>query len=53
MTIPPKVVTIGTMTTGQIKSDKMKVRSHPLQDGIHDEGLNLEAIQTDGSHDPQ
>ena len=36
----------------QIRSDKTKVRLHPLWDGIHDESLDLEAIQIDGSHDP-
>jgi hypothetical protein len=40
------------MTTGQIRPDKMHVRSYPLQDGIHDTGLDLEAIQLGGSHDP-
>jgi len=29
----------------QIRSDKTKVRLHPLQDGIHNESLDLEAIQ--------
>jgi hypothetical protein len=30
----------------------MQVRSHPLRDVIYDDGLDLEAIQTDESHDP-
>ena len=40
------------MTIGQISPDKTYVRSYPLRDGIHDEGLDLEANQTGGSHDP-
>ena len=51
-TIPPKAVTTGTMTTGKIRPDKMHVRPHPLWDGIHDEGIDLKAIQTSGNHDP-
>ena len=43
-TIPPKAVTTGMMTTGQIWPDETKVRSYPLRDVIHDEGLDLEAI---------
>jgi type II restriction/modification system DNA methylase subunit YeeA len=41
-----------TEPTVQIRSDNRKVRSHPLRDGIHDEGLDLEAIQTNESHNP-
>jgi hypothetical protein len=48
----PKVVMTGTITTDQIRPDKMHVRLHPLWDGIHDEGLDLEAIQIGESHDP-
>ena len=51
-TIPPKAVMTGTMTTSQIWPEEMRVRSYPLWDGIHDEGLDLEAIQTGGIHDP-
>jgi hypothetical protein len=29
----------------------MHVRFYPLRDGIYDEGLDLGAIQTGGSHD--
>jgi len=43
-TIPPKAVMTGTMTTSQIWPEEMRVRSYPLWDGIHDEGLDLEAI---------
>ena len=43
--------TTNTEPTIQIRSDKTWVRSHPLRDGIHDESLDLEAIQTDGNHD--
>jgi hypothetical protein len=45
-------MTTGTMTIGQIQPDKTDVRSYPPQDGIHDKGLDLEATQTDESHDP-
>jgi hypothetical protein len=41
-----------TITTGQIRPDKTHVWSYPLWDGIHDEGLDLEAIQPGRSHDP-
>ena len=40
------VVTTSTKPTVQIRTDKTWVRSHPLRDGIHDESLDLEAIQT-------
>jgi hypothetical protein len=50
-TIPPKAVTTSTMTTGQIRPEKMRVRSYPLRDEIHDKGLDPEAIQTDENHD--
>jgi hypothetical protein len=30
----------------------MHVQLHPLWDRIHNEGLDLEAIQTDEGHDP-
>jgi hypothetical protein len=43
---------IGTMTTGQIWPDETSVLFYPLWDRIHDEGLDLEAIQIYGSHDP-
>jgi len=43
-TTPPKAVMFGTVPTGQIWSDKTHVRFYPLWDGIHDEGLDLEAI---------
>ena len=46
------VVTTGTEPTIQIQFDKMKVRLHPLQDGIHDERLDLKAIQIDGATTP-
>jgi len=36
----------------QIWSDNIYVWSYPLRDGIHDGGLDLEAIQVDESHDP-
>ena len=42
----------GMITTGQIRLDKMHVRSHPLWDGIHDGGLDLEATQANESRDP-
>jgi hypothetical protein len=42
----------GMMTTGQIRPDKTSVQSYLLRDEIHDEGLNLEAIQAGGNHDP-
>ena len=51
-TTPSKAVTADTMPTGQIRPDKTHVRFYPLRDGIHDEGLNLEAIQASGNHDP-
>jgi hypothetical protein len=51
-TIPPKAVMIGTMTTSQIRPDETRVRSYPLRDGIHDEGLNSKAIQAGKNHDP-
>jgi hypothetical protein len=51
-TTPPKAVMAGTVPTSQIRPDKMHVRFNPLQDGIHDKGLDLEAIQPGGSHDP-
>jgi hypothetical protein len=38
--------------TVQIRTDKTWVRSHPLWDGIHDESLDLEAIQIDGATTP-
>ena len=38
-------MTTGTITTAQIWPNKINVRSHPLQDGIHDEGLDLKATQ--------
>jgi hypothetical protein len=40
------------MMIGRIRPDEMGVRSYPLQDGIHDEGPDLEAIQASGNHDP-
>jgi hypothetical protein len=40
----------GTVPTDQIWPDKTHVRFYPLRDGIHDEGLDLEAIQTGESH---
>ena len=40
------------MTTGQIWSDETRVQSYPPQDGIHDEGLDLEVVQARGNHDP-
>jgi hypothetical protein len=43
-TTPPKAVMTDMLTTGQIRSDKMHVKLHPLRDRIHDEGLDLEAI---------
>jgi hypothetical protein len=51
-TTPPKVVMTGTITTGQIRPNKTHVQLHPLRNRIHDEGLDLEAIQTGESHDP-
>lgn len=33
-------------------TDKTHVSSYLLRDGIHDRGLDLEASQTDESHDP-
>ena len=44
-TIPPKAMTTGTTTTDQIWLNETRVRSYPLWDGIHDESLDLEAIQ--------
>jgi hypothetical protein len=38
--------------TIQIRSDKTKVRLHPLQDGIYDESLDLEAIKIGGATTP-
>jgi hypothetical protein len=32
------------MNTSQIWLDEMDIRSYPPRDGIHDEGLDLEAI---------
>ena len=40
------------ITTGQIRPDMTHVRFYSLRDGIHDEGLDLEAIRTGGGHDP-
>ena len=51
-TIPPKAVTMGTITTSQIRPDKTRVRPHPLLDEIHDEGFDLKATRTDENHDP-
>ena len=48
----PKAVMAGTVPTGQIQPDKTHVRFYPLQEGIHDEDLDQEAIWTDMSHDP-
>jgi hypothetical protein len=45
----PRVVTTGTITTGQIRPDKTHVRAHPLRDRIHDEGFDLKATQTSGA----
>jgi hypothetical protein len=36
----------------RIQTDKTHVRSHPLRDEIHDEGLNLEAFLADGAPRP-
>ena len=47
----PQVVTTGTEPTVQLWTDKTWVRSHPLWDGIHDENIDLEAIQISKSHD--
>jgi hypothetical protein len=41
------------MTAGQIRPDKIDVRSYPPRNEIHDEGLDLEADQTYKSHEPQ
>jgi hypothetical protein len=41
-----------TVPTIQMWPNKTHVRSYPPWDGIHDEGLELEAIQTGESHDP-
>jgi hypothetical protein len=41
-----------TMPTVQTWPDKTHVPSYPPRDGIHEEGLDLEANQIDGSHDP-
>ena len=46
------VVTTSTEPTIQIQFDKMKVRLHPLYDGIDDESLYLEAIQIGGATTP-
>jgi hypothetical protein len=45
-------VTTGMDPTVQIQSDKTKVRLHPLQDGIHDESLDLEAVKIGGATAP-
>jgi hypothetical protein len=45
-------VMTGMEPTVQIQSDKTKVRLHPLQDGIHDESLDLEAIKIGGATAP-
>jgi len=41
-----------TVPTSQIGPDKTHVRFYPLWDGIHDEGLDLEAIYTGGATTP-
>ena len=46
----PKAMTIDTMTTNQIRPNRMHVWFNPLYDGIHDQGLDLEAIRTGRSH---
>ena len=52
---PPIVIKkyqhIAQRPTVQIGTYETHVRFYPLWDGIHDEGLHLEAIQTDESHD--
>jgi hypothetical protein len=40
-----------TMPIVQTWPNKMHVPSYPPWDGIHKEGLDLEANQIDGSHD--
>ena len=50
--MPHKAMMTGMMTTSQILPDETRVRSYPLRDGIHDEGLDLEAMQASGNHDP-
>jgi hypothetical protein len=42
----------GTMTTSQVRPNETRVLSCPLRDGIHDEGLDLEATQAGGNHNP-
>jgi hypothetical protein len=42
----------GTMTTSQVWPDETRVLSCPLRDEIHDEGLDLEAAQAVGNHNP-
>jgi hypothetical protein len=44
---------MGTMTTVQVRPDKMHVRPHPLWDGIRDKAFDLKAIQAGGYHDPK
>jgi hypothetical protein len=48
----PRAVPTSMMTTGQIRPDKTRVRSHPLWDVIHDGDLDLKATQTNESHSP-
>jgi hypothetical protein len=40
------------MTISQIGPDETSVQSYPLWDGIHDKGLDLEAIQAGENHNP-
>ena len=42
------VVTTGTMPTVQKWTDRTRLLSHPLRDGIHDKGLDLETFLTCG-----
>jgi hypothetical protein len=45
-------VAMGMIPTVQIRINKTIVRSFLVQDGIHDRGLNTEAIQTGGEPRP-
>ena len=37
----------------QIQTDGTRIRSHPIEDGIHDKGLNEETFPTGGVPRPQ
>ena len=43
---------MGTKPTVRIRTDRTRVRSHPLRDGIHDKGLDLETFLTYGEPRP-